>query len=90
MISTGGNNLFVTGAVSQALVIPTSGSFGLSGYSSSATDRARLPAFQQLLNDDQSDKLVQPAQAVMTDALASSAVLNTSNPSRGASIINRL
>ena len=32
MISTGGNNLFVTGAASQALVIPTSGSFGLNGF----------------------------------------------------------
>src|ERR1017187_8351371 len=29
MISTGGNNLLVTGAASQALVIPTSGSFGV-------------------------------------------------------------
>jgi len=40
MISTGGNNLFVTGAASQALVIPTSGSFGLSGFSTSAGDQA--------------------------------------------------
>jgi uncharacterized protein (DUF1501 family) len=76
MISTGGNNLFVTGAASQALVIPTSGSFGLNGYSSDATDTARLAALQQLLNVDLSDNLVQAAQAVMTGALASSAVLN--------------
>jgi uncharacterized protein (DUF1501 family) len=76
MISTGGNNLFVTGAASQALVIPTSGSFGLNGYSSNATDTARLAALQQLLNVDQSYNLVQAAQAVMTGALASSAVLN--------------
>jgi uncharacterized protein (DUF1501 family) len=76
MISTGGNNLFVTGAASQALVIPTSGSFGLNGYSSDATDAARLAALQQLLKVDPSDNLVQAAQAVMTDALASSAVLN--------------
>jgi uncharacterized protein (DUF1501 family) len=76
MISTGGNNLFVTGAASQALVIPTSGSFGLNGYSSGAADTARLAALQQLLSLDQSDNLVQAAQAVMTGALASSAVLN--------------
>jgi uncharacterized protein (DUF1501 family) len=76
MISTGGNNLFVTGAASQALVIPTSGSFGLNGFSSAATDTARLAALRQLLNVDQSDNLVQAAQAVMSGALASSAVLN--------------
>src|SRR6202020_1553367 len=48
MISTGGNNLFVTGAASQALVIPTSGSFGLNSYGSDATDTARLAALPPL------------------------------------------
>jgi uncharacterized protein (DUF1501 family) len=76
MISTGGNNLFVTGAASQALVIPTSGSFGLNGYSNDATDTARMTALQQLLNVDQDDNLVLAAQAVMSEALANSAVLN--------------
>src|SRR5208283_4557712 len=89
MISTGGNNLFVTGAASQALVIPTSGSFGLNGYSSDATDTARLAALQQLLNIDQSDNLVQAAQAVMTDALASSAVLNPILTSTNATLTAR-
>ena len=89
MISAGGNNLFVTGAASQALVIPTSGSFGLSGYSSSATSRARLAAFQQLLSIDQSDNLVQAAQAVMSDALASSAVLNPILKSTNATLTAR-
>src|SRR3984957_12663401 len=49
MISTGGNNLFVTGAASQALVIPVSGSFGLNGFSNSGADAARHAAFEQLL-----------------------------------------
>src|SRR6202050_4415407 len=89
MISTGGNNLFVTGAASQALVIPTSGSFGLNSYSSSATDTARLAALQQLLNVDQSDNLVQAAQAVMTGALASSAVLNPIVTSTNATLTAR-
>jgi uncharacterized protein (DUF1501 family) len=89
MISTGGNNLFVTGAASQALVIPTSGSFGLNSYSSSATDTARLAALQQLLNVDQSDNLVQAAQAVMTSALASSAVLNPILTSSNATLAAR-
>ena len=38
MISTGGNNLFVTGAASQALVLPVSGSFGLSGFSADSAE----------------------------------------------------
>jgi uncharacterized protein (DUF1501 family) len=76
MISTGGNNLFVTGAASQALVIPTSGSFGLSGFSNSGTDAARLSALEQLLNVDQTVNLTQAAQAVMSGALTSSAILN--------------
>jgi len=76
MISTGGNNLFVTGAASQALVIPISGSFGLNGFSNSSADAARRLALQQLLNVDQSVNLTQAAQAVMTSALTSSAILN--------------
>jgi uncharacterized protein (DUF1501 family) len=76
MISTGGNNLFVTGAASQALVIPTSGSFGLNGFSNSAADAARRSALEQLLNVDQSVDLLQGAQTVMSSALTSSAILN--------------
>jgi uncharacterized protein (DUF1501 family) len=76
MISTGGNNLFVTGAASQALVIPTSGSFGLNGFSNDSADTARRSALQQLLNIDQTISLTQAAQAVMTGALSSSAILN--------------
>jgi len=76
MISTGGNNLFVTGAASQALVIPTSGSFGLNGFSNDGPDALRRSALEQLLNVDQSINLTQAAQAVMNGALTSSAILN--------------
>jgi uncharacterized protein (DUF1501 family) len=76
MISTGGNNLFVTGSASQALVIPTSGSFGLSGFSSSAADSARRSALVSLLGVDQGTELIAAAENVMTGALSSSAVLN--------------
>lgn len=76
MISTGGTNLFVTGASSQALVIPTSGSFGLNGYSNGSADLARRSALAQLLNIDQQADLVAAAENVMTTALTSSAVLN--------------
>jgi uncharacterized protein (DUF1501 family) len=76
MISTGGNNLFVTGAATQALVIPTSGSFGLSGFSSSSADAARRAALVALLGLDAGADLVDAAQGVMDTALSSSAVLN--------------
>jgi uncharacterized protein (DUF1501 family) len=76
MISTGGNNLFVTGAASQALVIPTSGSFGLNGFSNDSADAARRSALQALLNVDQTINLTQAAQTIMSGALTSSAILN--------------
>jgi uncharacterized protein (DUF1501 family) len=88
MISTGGNNLFVTGAATQALVIPTSGSFGLSGFSSSSGDAARRSALASLLGVDQSTELIAAAETVMSGALSSSAVLNpiltaTTTPAAG-------
>lgn len=76
VISTGGNNLFVTGAASQALVIPTGGSFGLSGFSNDNAATARRSALEALLQVDQNNDLTRAAQAVMTGALASSAILN--------------
>jgi uncharacterized protein (DUF1501 family) len=76
MISTGGNNLFVTGAASQALVIPVSGSFGLNGFSNDAADTARRSALEQLLNVDQATNLTRAAQTIMSEALTSSAILN--------------
>jgi uncharacterized protein (DUF1501 family) len=76
MISTGGNNLFVTGAASQALVIPTSGSFGLNGFSNDSADATRRSALQALLNIDQDVNLTQAAQTIMSGALTSSAILN--------------
>jgi uncharacterized protein (DUF1501 family) len=75
MISAGGNNLFVTGSATQALVIPTSGSFGLNGFSSGSADTARLSALEALLGIDQDINLTQAAQSIMSSALTSSAIL---------------
>jgi hypothetical protein len=90
MISTGGNNLFVTGAASQALVIPTSGSFGLNGFSNSSADAARRSALEQLLNVDQTINLTQAAQAVMSGALTSSAILNPILTTTDATLVRAL
>src|ERR1700733_8250026 len=76
MISAGGNNLFVTGAASQALVIPTRGPFCLNGFSNHSADATRRSALEQLLNVNQTINITQATQAVMASALSSSAILN--------------
>jgi uncharacterized protein (DUF1501 family) len=76
MISAGGNNLFVTAADSQALVIPATGSFILEGFSSDSADVVRRSALVQLLGIDQRDALTKAAQNIMTGALSASAILN--------------
>jgi uncharacterized protein (DUF1501 family) len=76
MISTAGNNLFVTGRATQALTVPTSGSFALNGFDSHAAGVARLSALTALLGVDRGADLLDAAQDVMTGALRSSAILN--------------
>jgi uncharacterized protein (DUF1501 family) len=76
MISTAGNNLFVTGKAAQALTIPVSGTFGLQGFDASAGSQARMSALEQLLSLDRSDDLAAAAQDVMSGALKASAALN--------------
>ena len=76
MMSTAGNNLFVTAKTVQALTIPVSGSFGLTGFDSSAASAARLSAFQALLGVDRGTALTDAAQDIMSGALKSSALLN--------------
>jgi uncharacterized protein (DUF1501 family) len=88
MISTTGNNLFVTGSATQALTIPTSGSFGLAGFDHSAAGVARLTALKALLGVDRGTDLLDAAQSIMNGALASSAVLSpiltsTTSPASG-------
>ena len=88
MISTTGNNLFVTGQATQALAIPTSGSFGLKGFDNSAAGVARLGALQALLGLDRGTDLLDAAQDVMTGAIRSSGILNpiltaTTSPASG-------
>jgi uncharacterized protein (DUF1501 family) len=76
MISAGGLNLFVTGADSQALAIPTSGSFGLRGYGAGSANLVRRSVLSQLLKIDQEDPLTQAAQRFMAGAISSSAIIN--------------
>jgi uncharacterized protein (DUF1501 family) len=76
MISTTGNNLFVTGRASQALTIPVSGTFGLRGFDNSTSGVARLTALEALLGVHHGTHLTDAARDVISDALKSAAALN--------------
>ena len=55
-------------------MIPTSGSFGLNGFSNSGADAARRSALVNLLGVDRDTDLTIAAQDVMSRALSSSAI----------------
>ena len=74
--STAGATLFVTGATSSPLAIPTSGSFGLSGFGTSTPSKARLAALNTLLGLDRGNTLVAAASDITTRAQSLSATVN--------------
>lgn len=76
IISTAGTNLLVTGEGTIPLAIPTSGGFGLNGFTSSAAASARLSALKQLLGLDGSNTLVKATSETTADAINNSAILS--------------
>jgi len=74
--STAGATLFVTGAASSPLAIPTSGSFGLSGFGTSTASKARLAALNTLLGLDRGNTLVAAASDITQQAQSLSATVN--------------
>ena len=74
--SLDGAALFTTGASTSALSIPSSGSFALAGYGGSAASVARLAALKQILAAPSGNELVGAANALGTQALHLSAVMN--------------
>lgn len=74
--SVAGVNLFLTGAQARPLSIPQSGTFGLSGFSSSASSQARLNALRQLLTFDRENLLVNAASETTSQAITNSTILN--------------
>ncbi|MEO7761189.1 MAG: DUF1501 domain-containing protein [Casimicrobiaceae bacterium] len=68
--STAGITLFMTGSGKSPLAIPTSGTFGLQGYTTSnAANNARLAAIQQLLAMDQGNQFVASASHITGSAI---------------------
>jgi uncharacterized protein (DUF1501 family) len=74
--STAGVTLYVTGATSSPLAIPTTGSFGLSGFGTSAAAKARLTALNSLLDLDRDNTLVSAASDVTKQAQSLASLVN--------------
>jgi uncharacterized protein (DUF1501 family) len=74
--SLDGTVLFTTGTTTVPLTIPATGSFALSGYSGSAAANARLGAVQQLLTQASANTFVSGANAIGSQALQLSTIVN--------------
>ena len=74
--SLDGAVLFTTGAGTSPLSIPSSGSFALAGYNGTAASAARLAALKQLLAAPSGNQLVAAANALGSQALALSGVMD--------------
>jgi uncharacterized protein (DUF1501 family) len=74
--STAGVTLYVTGAASSPLAIPITGSFGLSGFGTSAAAKARLTALNSLLEIDRGNTLVAAASDITKQAQSLAALVN--------------
>jgi uncharacterized protein (DUF1501 family) len=73
--SVAGGAILCTGAQTQPYAMIPGSSPGLNGFHGSASDNARLVAFQQLLTFDSGVSLVQDTSAVMSQSIAESKIL---------------
>ena len=74
--SLDGTVLFTTGTTTVPLTIPVTGSFALSGYGGSAAANARLAGVQQLLAQASTNTFVTGANAIGSQALQLSTIVN--------------
>jgi uncharacterized protein (DUF1501 family) len=75
--SLDGTVLFTTGTTAVPMSIPTTGSFALSGFTASgAATSTRLDALKQLLGQPSDNSFVTAANAIGTQALALSGIVN--------------
>jgi uncharacterized protein (DUF1501 family) len=76
LMSVAGSTVYGVGNTTSPLALPTSGSFGLAGFSNSAASKARLAAVNQILALDRANTLVASAENINTVAINSSATIN--------------
>ena len=74
--STAGATLYVSGAATSPLTIPTSGSFGLSGFGTGNAAQARLAALNKLLDIDRGNTLVAAASDITKRAQSLAGLVN--------------
>ncbi|MFS8084537.1 MAG: DUF1501 domain-containing protein, partial [Acidobacteriota bacterium] len=85
--STSGITLFMTGNGNSPLSIPTSGTFGLQGYTTAnVANTARLAALQQLLTMDRDNLFVSGASNIAGTAIDLSAAVSPIISNTGSSI----
>lgn len=72
VVSISGTNLFITGADSRPITVPSSGTFGLSGFGTDATSQARYNAMRQLLTVDTDGTMVRGASRTTEEAIVNS------------------
>lgn len=77
VVSISGTNLFITGADSRPITVPSSGTFGLSGFGTDATSQARYNAMRQLLTVDTDGTMVRGASRTTEEAIVNSQLLTT-------------
>jgi uncharacterized protein (DUF1501 family) len=74
--STAGVTLYVTGAATSPLAVPTTGNFGLAGFGTGAVGQARLAALNTLLGLDRGNTLVAAASDITQQAQSLAAIVN--------------
>ena len=74
--SIAGATLFITGNASRPLALPSSGSFTLNGFNTSAASNARMAALRSILGADRDNLYVQAAGDVTTQAMSLTSVVN--------------
>jgi uncharacterized protein (DUF1501 family) len=67
--STAGVTIYVTGNASRPLSVPTSGSFGLSGFANNAAGNARRTALNTLLSIDRGNTFLDAASDIQQQAI---------------------
>lgn len=75
-ISVAGDSLYITGNATKSLIVPSTGSFSISGSGKTVTDVVRRDALQQLLAIDRDSLLIKGAGDVIADALAASDIID--------------
>jgi uncharacterized protein (DUF1501 family) len=76
VLSIAGDNLYATGDLTSAIVVPESGGFSLEGFNNTAADFMRRTVLDQLMEIDHETIMVKAAADITKRALASCAMID--------------